>query len=82
MKTSKYPGPDGIYRKILKEAKNKIINILAYPFNKSILQGSVPVDWKSVNVTPIFKKGDRDMLENYMPISLTFVVGKMLAGTI
>ncbi len=45
-------------------------------------QGLVPGDWKTANVTPIFKKGDRNILRNYRPINLTSVVGKMLESII
>ena len=33
-------------------------------------QGSIPYDWKTANVVPIFKKGDRNRPENYRPVSL------------
>ena len=45
-------------------------------------QGVVPNDWKTANVTPIFKKGDRSSPGNYRPISLTSVVGKLLESVI
>ncbi len=35
-------------------------------------------DWKIANVTPIYKKGDKTVALNYMPISLTSVAGKIL----
>jgi hypothetical protein len=30
-------------------------------FNSSLQSEIVPVDWKHANVTPIFKKGDREL---------------------
>uniref|UniRef100_A0A8C8SCV0 Reverse transcriptase domain-containing protein n=1 Tax=Pelusios castaneus TaxID=367368 RepID=A0A8C8SCV0_9SAUR len=39
---------------------------------------SVPKDWKSANVTPIFKKGPRGDPSNYRPVSLTSVPGKLV----
>ena len=39
---------------------------------------SRPTDWKTANVVPIFKKGDRSRPTNYRPVSLTSVVSKML----
>ncbi len=35
-------------------------------------------DWKIANVTPIFKKDDRKLPDNYRPISLTSIIGKLL----
>ena len=29
------------------------------------------IDWKLVNVTPIFKKGKKSSVSNYRPVSLT-----------
>ena len=31
----------------------------------SIITKQVPGDWKNANVTPLFKKGLRDLVENY-----------------
>ena len=37
-----------------------------------------PADWKPANIVPIFKKGKRDFVENYRPISLLPVISKVL----
>ena len=73
METSKSLGPDDIYPIMVK--------ILASLFNIS-LQGLDPVDWKSVNIIPIFKTGDRNLPKNYRLVSLTSIVGKMLKNII
>ena len=41
-------------------------------------QGKIPTPWKSANVSPIFKKGDRHKTANYRPISLTSIICKVL----
>ena len=46
-------------------------------FNQSISQGKLPEDWKSARVTPLFKQGDRDDVNNYRPISVIPVVVKV-----
>ena len=40
--------------------------------------GYLPSDWRDVNFTPIFKKGDKHSAENYRPGSLTSVLYKLL----
>ena len=47
-------------------------------FNKSLRLGIFPGDWKLANIVPIFKKGKRDLVENYRPISLLPVISKIL----
>ena len=46
-------------------------------FNQSISQGKLPEDQKQARVTPLFKQGDRDDVNNYRPISVIPVVVKV-----
>ena len=43
----------------------------------SLLSGIFPDDWKCARVTPLFKQGEASDLNNYRPISVTFVVAKV-----
>jgi len=47
-------------------------------FQKSIDAGTLPIDWKKVNIIPIFKKGSKADDRNYRPLSLTSVPCKIL----
>ena len=42
--------------------------------------GQFPSDWKKANVAPVFKKGDKQLLKNYCPISLLPILGKIFKG--
>ena len=44
--------------------------------------GECPTDWRSANVTPIHKKGDRTEPSNYRPVSLTSQVCKILESMV
>ena len=45
-------------------------------FKLSYNSGSLPKDWRVANVVPVHKKGNKDNIENYRPISLTSLVMK------
>lgn len=64
-------GPDGIHSKILKKLAS-----LSY-FSIVLESGEVPLVWKVVNLIPVFKKGKKEDLGNYRPVSLTSVPGKI-----
>ena len=40
--------------------------------------GILPIEWKSANVVPVFKKGEKGNIENYRPISLTCISAKVM----
>ena len=56
--------PDGIYPRFLRELADVVANPLSI-FEKSWQSGKVPGDWKKGNVTPLFKKGEKDDPREY-----------------
>ena len=77
VKPSKAPGPDGISGYVLKNCASALSLPLTLLFNKSYSHGTLPADWKTAHVVPIHKKGRKDDVENYRPISLTSLVMKI-----
>ena len=65
LKIHKAPGPDGLSARVLKECSSEIAPILALIYNETLAQGTVPDDWRQVNVAPIFKKGEKYDAANY-----------------
>jgi ribonuclease P/MRP protein subunit RPP40 len=76
--TNKSTGPDNLSPRLIKELRHQILKPLTGLFNQSVTLRKVPEDWKLANVTPIFKKGEKNVALNYRPISLTSVPGKIL----
>ena len=79
---NKSQGPDRIPPRILKEVAEEISTPLSLLFNKSLETGILPDDWKSAEVTAIFKKGAKSDPGNYRPVSLTCIVCKVLESII
>ena len=77
LEVGKATGPDEIPAKLLKETASVIAPSLCKIFNKSLQLGSLRSDWKLANVVPVHKKGAKDHMENYHPISLLPVVSKV-----
>ena len=75
---NKPPGPDNIHPKFLMETSNLISKPLTHLFNLSLKSGSLPKDWKTSKVTPIFKSGSKSCTNNYRPISVNSNVCKIL----
>ena len=75
-------GPDEISCRMLKLCANSICPVLTRIFNMSISSGTLPSCWKTANVVPVYKKGNRCDLKNYRPIALTSIVVKMLEGIV
>ena len=67
-------GPDLLPSCLLKLGTEFIAPSLAHLFQLSISSGKLPLDWVGVNVVPVHKKGDKHLVNNYYPISLTTMV--------
>jgi len=69
--TGKSMGPGGIHPRVLRELAEVLTKPLSIISQQSWLTGEVPVDWRSANVMPIYKKGWKEELGSYTPVSLT-----------
>ena len=78
----KATGPDELSTRFLKEMAVPITPALTTIFQATLDQGHIPDDWKSANVAPIFKKGDKSKPSNYRPVSLTSVCCKLIEHVI
>ena len=78
LSTHKATGLDSIPAYFLKELSYEITPILTKIFISPLHQGVLPAEWKSANVIPIFKKGDRTNTCNYRPVSLPSIYCKIL----
>ncbi|XP_078585907.1 uncharacterized protein LOC144867713 [Branchiostoma floridae x Branchiostoma japonicum] len=70
---NKATGPDGLHPRLLKTVSTQIAPVLQSIFTQSLATGDVPEDWRSSNISPIFRKGDKSLPSNYRPVSLTSV---------
>ena len=78
MNPNKTIGSDEIHPRQLKE----LVDFKAVPIyivmNNSLVEGHLPDDWKLAYVSPIYKKGAKNLGENYRPVSLTAIICRSL----
>ena len=75
---NKAHGHDNISIRMLKICGSSIYKPLEMIFKQCIETGVFPSEWKKANIVPIHKKGDKQTLENYRPVSLLPICGKIL----
>ena len=78
MKPKKGSGFDGITNFLIKKIINEIIEPLTHILNASLTSGIVPDKLKVAKVIPIHKKGSKQDIGNYRPISLLTSFSKIL----
>ncbi|KFW05852.1 hypothetical protein N326_12977, partial [Eurypyga helias] len=80
--THKSMEPDGIHPGVLRELVEVLTKPLSIIYKQSWLTGEVPLDWRLASAMLIYKKGWKENLGNYRPVSLTSAAGKCLEQTI
>jgi hypothetical protein len=79
---NKSKGPDSFSGDILNLGRRTTIPYLARLSDITINNATIPSDWKKAIVVPIYKGGDRLLVANYRPVSLTSVVCKQMEHVI
>ena len=74
---SKAAGLNEIPARLTKECSDQIASSLCNIFNRSIVSGIFPEEWKCSKVIPLFKQEERSDLNNYRPISVTPIVASL-----
>ena len=74
---NKAHGFDMISIRMLKICGDSILKPLELIFKSCIESGKFPIEWKRANIVPVHKK-NKQLIENYCPISLLPVCGKIL----
>ena len=74
---NKANGHDNISIRMLKICGSTIYRPLEIIFKEALSTGLFPSEWKKGSIVPIHKKGDKQVLKNYRPVSLLPICGKV-----
>ena len=73
-------GPDNIHPRFVRDMASLLAQPLSLLFNRSLEEGNIPKEMKRARVVPLFKGGTKNDPNNYRPISILSVFGKVLEG--
>lgn len=76
------PGPDNIKNEQIKFGGLHLIKNLKKLFNMILEGQKIPREWKKSNIILIHKKGSKNKIENYRPISLSPIISKIFSKII
>ena len=78
LKNNKAPGSDLITAEVLKAGGEPIVNTLHLIFSKILKEETTPIHFSTMLITPVHKKGDKSMPQNYRAIALLSIPEKVL----
>ena len=79
---NKSHGHDNLSIRMIQICGESIIPPLILLFESSIQSGNFPDSWKKGNITPVHKKQSKNLVNNYRPISLLPILGKVFEKVI
>ena len=82
MKGGKAPGKDDITIDLLKVGEEQLNDRIATQLTKCLDANRIQTEWTDANVILLFKKGEKEDLKNYRPISLLSALYKLLTKII
>lgn len=82
LRTNKCPGEDNITNEMIFAVKEPLTKVLQILFNLIMTTEIIPNQWKQSNIILLHKKGDRNNINNYRPISLISNIYKIFIKTI
>ena len=77
LNVNKAHGHDDISIRMIKLCGQSIVKPLSIIFKNCIDNGIFPDIWKKSNIIPVHKKGDKQIIDNYRPVSLLPICGKI-----
>ena len=75
---NKTHGHDEISIRMIKICDEALVKPLSLIYKNCIDTGVFPDIWKKSNIVPVYKRGDKQIIDNYRPISLLPICGKIL----
>ena len=75
---SKAHGHDNISTSMIKICDSSIVKPLSIMFRNSWNSGIFPDKWKRSNIIPVQRKGNKQLIQNYLPVSLLPISSKIL----
>ena len=82
MDEKKASGSDNISPRLLRQCASELARPLASLFSHCLQTGTWPTAWKTSNVVPVHKKGGKNVVKNYRPVSLLPVLSKVLESIV
>ena len=77
LNVNKAHGHDDVSIGMIKLCGQSIVKPLLIIFKNCIDNGNFPDIWKKSNIIPVHKKGDKQITDNYRPVSLLPIRGKI-----
>ena len=77
LNVNKAHGHDDIYIRMIKLCGQSIVKSLSIIFKNCTDHGIFRDIWKKSNIIPVHKKGDKQIIDNYGPVSLLPICGKI-----